>query len=154
MSTSPDVGARAPDFTLPSTQGPITLSDRLKKRAVLLVFYPGDDTPVCTKQLCDYSEHLADFEGLGVDVLALNPQSLASHERFASKHALTFPLLSDAGAEVCRSYDAVGLFGMTRRALVLIGKDGRVLWRRTDLPIFRRSAEELRAKITELRLDA
>jgi len=154
MPSPPDVGALAPDFTLPSTQGPVTLSERLQKRAVLLVFYPGDDTPVCTKQLCDYRDHLADFEGLGVDVLALNPQPLASHERFASKHALAFPLLSDTGAEVCRSYGAVGLFGMTKRALVLIGKDGRVLWRHTDLPIFRRSAEELRAKITELRLDA
>jgi len=154
MPSPPDVGAQAPDFTLPSTQGPITLSERLRTRAVLLVFYPGDDTPVCTKQLCDYRDHLADFEGLGVDVLALNPQPLASHERFARKHALSFPLLSDAGAEVCRSYGAVGLFGMTKRALVLIGKDGRVLWRHTDLPIFRRSAEELRAKISELRLGA
>lgn len=152
MATAPDVGALAPDFTLPSTQGSITLSQRLRTRAVLLVFYPGDDTPVCTKQLCDYRDHLADFEGLGVDVLALNPQPLASHERFASKHALSFPLLSDADAAVCRSYGAVGLFGMTKRALVLIGKDGRVRWRHVDLPIFRRSAEELRAKIAELHL--
>jgi peroxiredoxin len=149
---SADVGALAPDFTLPSTQGPITLSERLRTRAVLLVFYPGDDTPVCSKQLCDYRDHLADFEGLGVDVLALNPQSLASHERFAKKAGLTFPLLSDSDASVCRSYGAVGLFGMTKRALVLIAKDGRIRWRHTDLPIFRRSAEELQTRIAELRL--
>jgi len=152
MTSPADVGAAAPDFTLPSTHGPITLSERLKKRAVLLVFYPGDDTPVCTKQLCDYRDHLADFEGLGVDVLALNPQPLASHERFAKKHGLSFPLLSDSDSSVCKSYGAVGLFGMTKRALVLIAKDGRIRWRHTDLPIFRRSAEELRAKISELRL--
>ena len=150
----PDVGDRAPDFTLASTQGEITLSKRLARGPVLLVFYPGDDTPVCTKQLCDYSDHLAGFEGLGVDVLALNPQPLASHEKFARKHALSFPLLSDTGGGVCRQYGAVGLFGMTKRALVLIGKDGRVLWRHSDLPIFRRSAEELREKITQLGLGA
>jgi peroxiredoxin len=152
MPSPADVGAAAPDFTLPSTQGPITLSERLQKRAVLLVFYPGDDTPVCTRQLCDYRDHLSDFEGLGVDVLALNPQPLASHERFAKKHRLAFPLLSDSDSSVCRSYGAVGLLGMTKRALVLIAKDGRIRWRHTDLPIFRRSAEELRAKISELRL--
>jgi peroxiredoxin len=152
MPSPPDVGAIAPDFTLPSTQGPITLSERLRKRAVLLVFYPGDDTPVCTRQLCDYRDHLAEFEGLGVDVLALNPQPLASHEQFAKKHRLSFPLLSDSDSSVCRSYGAVGLFGMTKRALVLIAKDGRIRWRHTDLPIFRRSAEELRVKIEELRL--
>ena len=128
MATAPDVGSSAPDFRLPSTQGEIQLSDRLRKRAVLLVFYPGDDTPVCTRQLCDYRDHLADFNGLGVDVLALNPQPLASHERFAKKHGLSFPLLSDEGGRVCKSYGAVGLLGMTKRALVLIGKDGRVRW--------------------------
>jgi peroxiredoxin len=151
--SAPEVGALAPDFTLPGTQGEVTLSERLKRRAVLLVFYPGDDTPVCTRQLCDYSDNLKEFESLGVDVLALNPQSLASHQRFASKQNLSFPLLSDADAKVCRSYGAIGLLGMTKRALVLIGRDGRIRWRHTDLPIFRRSAEELRSKLIELRLD-
>jgi peroxiredoxin len=151
---TPQVGDLAPDFTLPGTQGSITLSERLKRRAVLLVFYPGDDTPVCTRQLCDYRDHLKDFETLGVDVLALNPQPLDSHQRFASKHGLSFPLLSDADSKVCRSYGAVGLLGMTKRALVLIGRDRRIRWRHTDLPIFRRSAEELRSRISELRLEA
>jgi peroxiredoxin len=154
MPSAPDVGEPAPDFTLPSTQGEVTLSERLHRRAVLLVFYPGDETPVCTRQLCDYRDHLADFEGLGVDVLAINPQPLDSHERFAKKHGLSFPLLSDAGGKVCRSYGAVGLLGMTKRALVLVGRDGRILWRHTDLPIFRRSAEELRAKLVGLGLGA
>jgi peroxiredoxin Q/BCP len=147
-----EVGDRAPDFTLPSTEGAIRLSERLKTQAVLLVFYPGDDTPVCTKQLCDYRDHLSLFGDLGVDVLAVNPQSLESHERFAKKHGLSFPLLSDADGSVCRDYDAVGLLGMTKRALVLIGKDGTIRWRRSDLPIFRRTAEQLREVISELEL--
>jgi peroxiredoxin len=148
------VGDPAPDFTRPSTRGPITLSERWRERAVLLVFYPGDETPVCTKQLCDYRDNLSVFTDLGVDVLAVNPQSLASHERFAEKHDLPFPLLSDEDGELCRAYDAVGLLGMTRRALVLVGRDGRVKWLRSDLPIFRRSADELREIIGGLEPDA
>jgi peroxiredoxin len=147
---APDVGDSAPDFTLPGTRGEVTLSERLRERAVLLVFYPGDDTPMCTSQLCDYRDNLEVFAGLGVDVLALNSQSLDSHERFAQKHRLPFPLLSDPDRSVCKAYGAVGLLGMTRRALVLVGRDGRVLWRRTDLPIFRRSADELRDVISKL----
>ena len=152
MATIVDVGDPAPDFNLPSTEGAISLSERLKQRAVLLVFYPGDDTPVCTKQLCDYRDHLGEFSDLGVDVLAINPQSLKSHERFAKKHSLPFPLLSDPDKSVCRDYDAVGFMGMTRRALVLIDRDGKIRWRRTDLPMFRRTAEQLRQVISDLEL--
>ena len=61
MARAPDAGDLAPDFTLASTAGDVTLSERLRERAVLLVFYPGDDTPVCTAQLCDYRDHLEDF---------------------------------------------------------------------------------------------
>lgn len=145
-----DVGDRAPDFTLPSTQGEITLSKHLAAGSVLLVFYPGDDTPVCTKQLCDYRDNLAAFGELGVQVLGINPQSLESHERFVQKHELPFPLLSDRDKSACRAYDAIGLLGMTKRALVLVGGDGKVLWKRSDLPIFHRSAAELRELIAGL----
>ena len=79
-------GDSAPDFTLASTQGEVTLSKLLGAGDVLLVFYPGDDTPVCTKQLCDYRDNLAVFGELGVQVLAINPQELASHQAFADKY--------------------------------------------------------------------
>ncbi len=150
MAKGPEVGEIAPPFTLESTQGTITLGDRLSQSSVLLVFYPGDDTPVCTKQLCDYAGHLGYFVGLEVDVLPINSQSLESHERFATKHGLPFPLLSDPDGGVVRAYGARGLLGMTKRALVLVGRDGRILWRRTDLPMFHRSAEELREVISGL----
>ncbi|MGH0036230.1 MAG: peroxiredoxin [Myxococcota bacterium] len=144
MARALSVGDDAPDFTRPSTRGQITLSERWAEGDVLLVFYPGDDTPVCTKQLCDYRDNLSVFTDLGVDVLAVNPQGLESHQRFAEKYDLPFPLLADEGKELCRAYDAVGLLGTTKRALVLIGRGGRVKWMRSDLPIFRRSADELR----------
>ena len=145
-----EIGDRAPEFTLPSTQGEISLAQQLEKGSVLLVFYPGDDTPVCTKQLCDYRDNLAIFGDLGVQVLGINPQSLSSHERFAAKHDLPFPLMSDSDKATCRAYGAIGFLGMTKRALVLVGPDGRVRWQRSDLPIFHRSAAELRDAISDL----
>ncbi len=150
MARALRVGDPAPDFILPSTQGEIALSQRCKERSVLLVFYPGDDTPVCTKQLCDYQDHLGVFEDLGVDVLGINPQSLKSHEKFAAKHDLSFPLLSDEDKRVCRDYGALGLLGMAKRALVLVGTDQCVRYSRVDLPIFHRSAAELEEVIEGL----
>lgn len=150
MARPPREGDLAPDFTLPSTQGEITLSKRCQQGSVLLVFYPGDDTPVCTRQLCDYRDHLGVFEDLGVGVLGINPQSLESHQKFAAKHGLSFPLLADADKQVCRDYGALGLLGMAKRALVLVGSDQRVRYRRVDLPIFHRSAAELEEVIEGL----
>lgn len=152
MASELRAGDRAPDFTLPSTQGEISLAARLADRPVLLVFYPGDDTPVCTKQLCDYRDNLSVFEDLEVDVLAINPQSLDSHERFAAKHSLPFPVLSDTGKKVCQSYGAIGMLGAAKRALVLIGRDGRVRWARSDWPIFHQSAKDIREAIATLDL--
>ena len=148
----PDTDELAPDFRLPSTVGEIQLSDRLASNHVLLVFYPGDDTPVCSNQLCDYRDNLSVFAGLDVDVLAINTQGLESHERFSKKHDLPFPLLADSDKQVCRSYGAIGLLGTTKRMIVLIDRAGRIRWRCTDLPIFRRTAEEIREVIEDLDL--
>jgi peroxiredoxin Q/BCP len=128
----------------------VTLSERCAQQNVLLVFYPGDDTAVCTKQLCDYSDHLGVFQDLDVDVLAINPQSLDSHRRFAEKHGLAFPLLSDEDKSVCRAYGALNLMGMAKRAILLVGRDQRVRYSRVDLPIFHRSAAELEEVIENL----
>jgi peroxiredoxin Q/BCP len=153
VAQAPAVGERAPDFELPSTQGTIRLSERLAKSAVLLVFYPGDDTPVCTRQLCDYRDNLSAFRDLGVDVVAVNPQPLDSHASFAEKHDLPFPLCADEDKTVCKAYGAAGLLGMTKRALFLVGRDGRVRYQKVDLPIFRRTADELRDVIGGLDLE-
>jgi peroxiredoxin len=144
MGRGPERGEKAPGFELDSTHGRISLESRLGKGGVLLVFYPADDSPVCTRQLCDYRDHLHEFAELGVDVLAINSESLDSHRAFAQKHGLPFPLLSDPTREVCRAYGAVGLLGMTRRSLFLIGRSGRIAYRKSDLPIFHRTADELR----------
>jgi len=86
--------------------------------------------------------------------MGINPQGLDSHRRFAEKYGLTFPLLSDADKGVCRAYGALGLLGIARRTLVLIGRDGHVRWRRTDLPFFHVKAAELRGVLDGLGLEA
>jgi len=151
MST-PDVGDPAPDFSLPSTRGPVKLSALLAKGPVLLVFYPGDDTPVCTKQLCDYRDNLSFFEGLAIQVVALNPQSEASHAKFSEKHAFPFPVAADADGSVTRAYGARGVLGMTKRALVLVARDGRIVWRKTDFPLFFESTDDLRRALAAVAL--
>jgi thioredoxin-dependent peroxiredoxin len=126
-------GQPAPDFTLPGTGGrDYALSD-YRGRPVVLVFYPGDDTPVCTRQLTTYNEDLASFDALDVQVLAISPQDVASHERFASRHGFRFPLLADTAKEVAALYDTLGPMGFPRRSIVVIDAGGVVRWAHRSL---------------------
>ena len=150
MAHPPDVGDSAPDFTLPSTQGEITLSTALRRGAVLLVFYPGDDTPVCTKQLCNYRDNLDVFNNLGVQVIAINPQTEESHRTFSDKYSFPFPVVADTTKRVCTQYGALNFLGMAKRALVLVGKDGRIKWRHTDFPVFHQKAADVQKAIAGL----
>lgn len=150
MSKGLDVGDIAPDFSLPSTDGNFVLYDRLAHGPILLVFYPGDDTPVCTKQLCDYRDNLSVFEQLGVQVAAINKQGMSSHDRFSKKHQLPFPLLADENKAVCKAYGAIGLLGMVKRALFLVGEDRVIRYRQVDLPMFRKTADELQEALDGL----
>jgi peroxiredoxin Q/BCP len=118
------IGERAPDFTLPGTGGrSYTLSD-LRGAPVVLVFYPGDDTPVCTKQLNSYNDDFDQFADLGAQVLAISSQDVDSHERFAAKHGFTFPLLSDTKKEIAGLYGTLGPLGFPRRSVFVLDGDG------------------------------
>jgi peroxiredoxin len=153
MPTVPDVGDHAIDFTLPSTDGTLCLSELLRDGAVLLVFYPRDHTLVCTRQLCNYRDNLSVFDELGVSIAGINDDSIETHRAFAAKYGFPFPLASDVDRRVCHAYGVLlDLFKM-RRSLVLIGEDGRVWWRHSELRVFHRSADELREVIEELRRD-
>ncbi len=147
------VGQKAPLFKLPSNKGEVDLAGELKKGPVLLVFYPGDDTPVCTKQLCNYRDNLDSFAEIGVNVIAINPQTIESHAAFATKYDLPFPVVSDTDGEVCRAYGAKSFLGMTKRALVLIGRGGTVKWSDSNLPIFHQSADDIRKAIANIDLN-
>jgi peroxiredoxin Q/BCP len=118
------VGEKAPAFTLPATGGStVSLSD-FAGRAVVLVFYPGDDTPVCTKQLSSYSRDLDEFEALNAQVLGISAQSVDSHEMFAGKNELKFPLLADTEKTVAGLYGTLGPLGFPRRSVFIIDRHG------------------------------
>ncbi len=93
---------------------------------MILVFYPGDDTPVCTKQLNSYNDDLAEFAELDAQVLALSAQDIESHARFAAKHGFRFPLLADTNKEVAALYATLGPLGFPRRSVFVIDGDGVV----------------------------
>jgi peroxiredoxin Q/BCP len=118
------VGDRAPGFTLPGTGGAqYSLSDYAGQK-VVLVFYPGDDTPVCTKQLNAYNDGIEQFEGLDAQVLGISAQDVASHERFSGKHGFDFPLLADTDKAVAAAYGTLGPIGFPRRSVFIVDRDG------------------------------
>ena len=120
------VGDAAPAFTLSSTGGTtVSLAD-FKGRPVVLVFYPGDDTPVCTKQLNSYNDELAEFEKLDAQVLGISAQGVDSHEKFSGKHGFGFPLLADTDKAVAGAYGTLGPIGFPRRSVFIIDGDGVV----------------------------
>jgi thioredoxin-dependent peroxiredoxin len=130
---SPIAGEAAPDFTLPGTGGrDYTLSD-FRGRPVVLVFYPGDDTPVCTAQLRSYSDGMASFDQLDAQVLGISPQDVASHERFAREYGLRMPLLADTELAVANRYEILGPLGFYRRSVFVVDAGGVVRFARRSL---------------------
>ncbi|MBQ9112461.1 MAG: thioredoxin-dependent thiol peroxidase [Clostridia bacterium] len=100
----PEIGMKAPDFTLTDKDGrTVSLSDFLGKR-VVLYFYPKDNTPGCTRQACAFAGAYGEFQRRGVEVIGISKDSVASHVRFAEKHGLPFVLLSDPELEAIRAY--------------------------------------------------
>lgn len=130
MSTPPAVGDFAPDFTLPGTapgadDRDYTLSAE-RGHPVVLAFYPGDETPVCTKQLCSYQDDLSLLTGLNATLWGISSQTIESHKKFQAHRGLTFPLLADTENDVFTSY---GLGRITnRRAIFVIDAEGRVVY--------------------------
>jgi thioredoxin-dependent peroxiredoxin len=140
VAKTPDVGQLAPDFTLPgvllaggdAAQAQYTLSQQHGK-PVVLAFYPGDNTAVCTRQLCSYTSGLESFTGFGATVWGISPQGLASHERFARKYNLAFPLLADEGLSVSKEYGiTLGGAGL-RRSVFVIDSGGVLRWKHVTL---------------------
>jgi len=132
MSKTPHVGEQAPDFELPGTEGPFRLSDHRGERVVLL-FYPGDNTPVCTKQFCSYRDRAQDFAALNATVVGISAQDLDSHAAFSAKHSLNVPLLADVDKQVARSYDAFSPRLGVKRAVIVIDEQGVVRHRHDHL---------------------
>ena len=144
VPNAPQVGEAAPDFELPGTDGPFRLSDHRGERVVLL-FYPGDNTPVCTKQFCSYRDRPEDFASLAATVVGISAQDIASHENFVAKNALTVPLLADVDKTVAAAYGADGAF--TQRAVIVVDEQGIVRYRRDLAPIEYPSVDDLKTAI-------
>lgn len=138
-----EIGTMAPDFTLPQTDGDdITLS-ALRGQAVVLYFYPRDDTPGCTKESIAFSEQLSDFEAANALVFGISKDSVTKHGKFTTKHNLTVPLLSDEHGTACEDYGVwkeKNMYGKTyfgiERTTVLIDAAGRVaqVWPKVKVP--------------------
>lgn len=124
----PGVGDPAPDFARTWTgEGEFRLSER-RGSWVVLAFYPGDNTPTCTRQMCEYRDNRATLEDLDAEVVGLSPQGVGSHERFIAEHGLTLPLVADPGMEVAAAYGM--RFGpLLRRGIFIVDPEGRIAHR-------------------------
>jgi len=138
----PNIGQRAPDIDLPDGNGERwKLSDN-RGKAVVLIFYPGDETPVCTKQLCSVRDNWSRYQETGAEVVGINTNSIEKHAKFAANHKLPLRLLSDSSGNVVRAYKMKNIFAI-RRGVIVIDREGVIRYRKVVLPIFRPSDEEI-----------
>jgi|SRR5215212_4543484 len=132
MAKHPNVGEPAPDFALEGTDGRFRLSEHRGERVVLL-FYPGDNTPVCTRQFCSYRDNAGAFGSLEATVVGISSQSLDSHESFKAEHGLNVSLLADEDGEVAKAYGAHAPVVGTKRAAIIVDEEGVVRHRHDHL---------------------
>lgn len=142
-------GESAPNFTLTDGDGiPWTLGDHRGKPLVLL-FYPGDNTPVCTAQMCSVRDHWSEYQATGAEVVGISTDTVESHKGFADKHQLPLRLLSDADRKVSEMYDMKSwLPGRSARGVVVIDGDGKVAYHKVQaVSLFKPSDDDVLAAI-------
>lgn len=135
----------APDFTLKDGNGnDWTLSDH-RGKVVVLMFYPGDDTPVCTKEMCSVRDHWSEYQATGAEVVGISTNSVESHDKFANKYDLPLTLLADEKGEVRDKYGAKSLLpGRTSRSEFVIDPQGKIAYRKIrPIGFFRPSDEDI-----------
>jgi len=145
---STNIGAPAPDFTLKDGDGRDWRLSEHKGRVVVLLFYPGDETPVCTKQMCSVRDNWEEYRRTGAEVVGVSTDSVESHKKFAEHHSLPLRLLSDPDRRVAELYGAKSwLPGRAARSVVVIDAQGRVRHNKAQpLSLFRpKDAEALEA---------
>jgi peroxiredoxin Q/BCP len=123
------VGDKAPDFTLPDTDGnPVTLSRLLEKGPVILAFYPKAFTPGCTQQNQNFRDHFGEVSAKGAQVVGVSVDDVETQKKFKAQYQLPFPLLSDHGGKVAEQYTGkMPVVGLAKRSNVVIGEDGKVV---------------------------
>ncbi len=142
-------GGRAPDFTLKDGEGRDWRLSEHRGRVVVLLFYPGDETPVCTKQMCSVRDNWEEYQQTGAEVVGVSTDSVESHKKFAEHHSLPLRLLSDPDRRVAEMYGAKSwLPGRAARAVVVIDEEGRVRHNKAQpLSLFRPKDDEVLAAI-------
>ena len=149
MNQSNEVGGVAPDFTLKDAAGDEWQLKTFRGKTVVLLFYPGDNTPVCTKQMCSVRDNWADYEATGAEVVGISTDSTASHTKFAAKHDLPLRLLADENAKITKLYDVKSwLPKRSARAVIVIDKSGVIRYRKVQtLSISRPKDDDVLAAI-------
>jgi peroxiredoxin Q/BCP len=141
----PHPGMLAPDFTLKDGKGDEwRLSDK-RGQVVVLLFYPGDETPICTRQMCSVRDRWEDYSSAGAEVVGISTDTVESHKKFAEHHRLPLMLLADSKGEVSKSYDALSWFpGRSARAVIVIDKEGVISYRKVQpVSLFRPKDDEV-----------
>ena len=147
-------GDPAPDIDLPGwhegAERRFRLSDH-RGAPVVLAFYPGDDTPVCTKQLCSYSDGLDLLTATGAQVWGISAQDVDSHRRFAEKRGLRLPLLADVDKQAIAAYGVNGPLGLVKRSVFVVDAEGRIAWAHVaTVGLTYRDTDELAAVLADL----
>jgi peroxiredoxin Q/BCP len=143
------VGQLAPEIELPDHNNQIWRLSAQRGKPVVLFFYPADETPVCTKQMCSLRDHWEQYQRTGAEIVGINTDSIEKHRGFVAHHRLPLRLLADAGGEVVRAYEMKAIFG-TKRGVVVIDREGFVRYRRVVLPVFRPSDDEVLEAINQV----
>ena len=158
--TTPEVGTKAPAFSLPASTGEkISLQDfsGANGKNVVLYFYPRDDTPGCTTEACGFRDHIGRFQSTETAVLGVSTDTVESHQKFAAKFSLPFPLLADESHELAEKYGVwveKNMYGKKsmgiQRATFLIDKTGKIaaVWPKVKVD---GHVEEVAAKLAELK---
>lgn len=139
----PEVGKIAPDFTLPDANGKPWQLSKHRDKVVALVFYPKDETPVCTKQMCSMRDNWDAYEATGAEVVAISVGTVEQHKKFAEHYNLPQTLLADEKAEVTRLMKVQSLFGGSQRAVIVIDQQGVVRYRKSVMPVFRPTDDDV-----------
>lgn len=150
-----EVGESAPDFELHGTGGGTVRLADFRGRWLVLAFYPGDFTPVCTRQFCSYRDAADRLDELDAEVVGVSPQTLDSHERFRTKYGLTVPLLADPERAMIRAYGVLGPGGIVRRSIFIVDPEGIVRYRQVALLGLRyQDVEDLKQSLQRARAEA
>jgi thioredoxin-dependent peroxiredoxin len=147
LKTGNRVGDLAPDFELRDGNNKLWRLADHRGQVVAMIFYPKDETSVCTKQMCSIRDRWTDYQSTGAEVVALSVDTVESHKKFAEHHGLPQTLLADDAGEVTKLFDVKSLLGGSQRAVFVIDPQGVIRFRKSVIPIFRPGDDEVIAAI-------